>query len=220
MRRTRASYASRVTVACGAGAASPARRIERPQRRRRRAQPLHHASMRAHAPSYARARSPVPRSPTSTARRPSACRAGCRRSTSVSVITKHSSGRPRSSGARPAAPRSAHEVVAEPADRAAAEARQPGRHRGRQLGQVVVDVRAAAPPPSLARRRESAVDGGLRTSTASPRARTTARGPTPTKLYAAHFSPPTTLSSRNEYAPRPSLAYADTGVSVSASTSR
>src|SRR6185503_2838080 len=47
--------------------------------------------------------------------------------------------------------------------------------------------------------------------------RTTARGETPTNEYAAQFAPPITDSSRNECSPPPSAAYAETGVSPSAS---
>ena len=49
---------------------------------------------------------------------------------------------------------------------------------------------------------------------------TTARGATPTNEYAAHVAPPMTDSSKNECSPPPSAAYADTGVSLSASSSR
>ena len=73
----------------------------------------------------------------------------------------------------------------------------------------------------------SAVFGGPQASTsyqvtlAVPFAqRTTARGATPTNEYAAHVEPPTTDSSRNECSPAPSAAYAETGVSESASSSR
>src|SRR5262245_45941428 len=50
--------------------------------------------------------------------------------------------------------------------------------------------------------------------------RTSARGATPTNEYAAHVAPPTTDSSKNECSPPPSAAYAETGVSPSASSSR
>jgi hypothetical protein len=50
--------------------------------------------------------------------------------------------------------------------------------------------------------------------------RTTARGATPTNEYAAQVAPPTTDSSKKLCSPAPSAAYADTGVSESASSSR
>jgi hypothetical protein len=50
--------------------------------------------------------------------------------------------------------------------------------------------------------------------------RTTARGATPTNEYAAHVAPPTTDSSKNECSPAPSAEYAETGVSLSARSSR
>src|SRR5258706_2789531 len=72
-----------------------------------------------------------------------------------------------------------------------------------------------------------AVRGGPSPSTshqitfaAPPAHVTTPRGATPTHEYAAHVAPPTTDSSKKLYAPAPSAAYADTGVSPSASSSR
>ena len=73
----------------------------------------------------------------------------------------------------------------------------------------------------------SAVWGGPPPSTSYQVARAvpafhdrTARGATPTNEYAAQVAPPTTDSSRKLWSSPPSAAYADTGVSASASSSR
>ena len=96
--------------------------------------------------------------------------------TSVSVTRSRPRAGPASSGGATGSARSADGVVAEPADRAAEEARQPRRDRGRQLGQGVVDEPQRRVGPHLLGARGSPLGSARQDLDGRPRARTTARG--------------------------------------------